>query len=86
MDSKLSASKTSTEGADSIQQLAAITNNPRSSLFGSIYSLFSESFSDISYTPDMTEESVLPSPLLPSEDPDNFGAYYRSLSKVRFSP
>jgi len=67
-----------------VHNISAITNNPRAGLIDSIYNLFSESFSDISYTPDITEESVLPSPLLPNVDSDVFTSYYSTLAKVNF--
>ncbi len=65
-----------------VQHISAITNNPRAGLMDSIYSLFTETLSDLSYTPDMTEESVMPSPLLPQVDSDSFSTYYKALSKV----
>ena len=65
-----------------VQHISAITNNPRPGLMDSIYSLFTETFSDLSYTPDMTETSVNPSPLLPHFGSDSFPGYYNALSKV----
>jgi len=67
-----------------VQHISAIINNPHAGIMNSIYNIITETFSDVSYTPDLTENTVIPSPLLPEISTDTFLAYCQSLHPVAF--
>ena len=72
------------ERMEHVRPISAIINNPNAGIMQSFFNILNETFSDISYTPNMTEDSVIPSPLLPEIDPSSFFSYCQSLSKVNY--
>jgi len=63
-----------------VPALTAIINNPHGNK-NSLYNFFTETFSENSYRPNLTEGSVKPSRLLPPLD-NNLFSQYRKLTPV----